>query len=341
MTRPRIANHVPRLLFACALLSMVLVALSMLRVPCVIAATQITLCTNYPIGHPLNKGLHELQKLVAKYSDDRYEIRLLDNGKYGNTASEIQALQAGAIQFVVGSTGNYEPFFPALSVFDLPYMITDYESGLAAKLLGPVVTDFLQAASTKRVEILSVMGCGVRYIFTKKPVHTLEDVRGLKMRTTPSRLHMDIVSALGMTPTPMAWSELYTALQQGVVEGCDPELPSGVAMGFRAVTPYWAKFDTAGNVAVIFTNAQWWRKLPQEARDMFMKAIHETARNVLTAQQEADRKIIEEEKAQGREVYVPTPEEKARWIAATADIYKKLPQLSEDMVAKMRAALSQ
>lgn len=336
----RTATHLPTLFLAIVFLVTALLTVSLPQPGTAFAAARVILCTNYPIGHPVNRGLHEFKKLVSQLSDGRYEVRIIDNGKFGSVSSEMQALQSGAIHFMVESTGSCEPFFPALSIFDLPYMITDYESGLADKLLSPAVTDFLHSLGTRRVEILSVIGCGVRYIFSKRPVHSLEDVRGLKMRTTPSRLHMDIMASLGMMPTPLAWTELYTALQQGVVEGCDPELPSGPAMSFREVAPYWAKFDTSANVGLIFANAPWWRKLTPETRAIFMNAIHEAARSIIEAQQKTDRKIIADEQAQGREVYIPTPEEKARWIAATADVYKKHPQISEAMLAKLREAFS-
>ncbi len=340
MTSPMNVHHVPILFFAIVFLVTSLFVVSLTQPRTALAATRVILCTNYPVGHPVERGLQEFKKLVSELSNGRYEVRIINNGKFGSVSSEMQALQSGAIHFMVESTGSCEPFFPVLSIFDLPYMITDYESGLANKLLGPAVTDFLHSLSTRRVEILSVIGCGVRYIFSKRPVHSLEDARGLKMRTTPSRLHMDIMSSLGMMPTPLAWTELYTALQQGVVEGCDPELPSGVAMSFREVAPYWAKFDTSANVGLIFANAPWWQKLPTGAQTMFMNAIHKAASNIIMAQQQADRKIIADEAAQGRVVYIPTPEEKARWIGATADVYKKHPQISEAMIAKLREAFA-
>ena len=340
MSRPIATINAPRLLLFIAILLAVFCAVGLSQPPATVAATKVILCTNYPVGHPVEKGLNEFQKLVAQRSNGQYEVRIINNGKFGSVSSEMQALQSGAIHFMVESTGSCEPFFPALSIFDLPYMITDYEAGLADKLLGPAVTDFLHSLGTKRVEILSVIGCGVRYIFSKRPVHTLEDASGLKMRTTPSRLHMDIMASLGMMPTPLAWTELYTALQQGVVEGCDPELPSGPAMSFREVAPYWAKFDTSANVGLIFANAPWWQKLTPDTRDMFMSAIHAAARSIIEAQQQADKKIIADEEAKGREVFIPTPEEKARWIAATADVYKKHPQISEAMLAKLREAFS-
>ena len=304
------------------------------------AAQRVILCTNYPQGHPLSRGLHEFARTVAEMSNGEYEVRVIDNGKFDSVSSGMQALQSGAIHLMVESTGSCEPFFPALSIFDLPYLIPEYGPDLAERLLGPTVTGFLHSLDTKRVAILSVMGCAVRYLFTKKEVHALEDVASLKIRTTPSRLHMDIMQALGMTPTPLAWTELYTALQQGVVEGCDPELSSGPAMSFREVAPFWGKFDTSANVGLMFTYAPWWNKLPASSREMFMTAIHKAAASIIMAQQKSDMSIIENEKVQGREVFIPTPEEKARWIAATANVYKKHPQISAEMLAKLRQAFA-
>ena len=300
------------------------------------SATRLTFVTNYPIRHPVNTGIHYLADLVEERSKGKYKLNVIDNGKCGSVSAEMQALQSGTVHFMVESTGSCEPFFSALSVFDLPYTITNYESNLADILLGPVVTDILDSFGSKRVKILSVMGCGPRYLFTTKPVKKLEDVKGLKMRTTPSRLHMDIVKALGMAPTPLAWTELYTSLQQGVVEGCDPELPSGPAMSFRDVAPYWAKFDVSANVGLIFVNARWWGSLPQADRDMFMQTIHDAARSILTEQQSVDRDIIAAEEAAGRTVFIPSPEEKQRWIDATKDVYKEHSNISEDAAQKLR-----
>lgn len=333
-TTPRVG--ITGFLVMSLLLSVVLIGGSILAPTAAPAASRVILCTNYPVGHPLVDGLQKFQKIVAERSNGKYEVRLIDNGKFGSVSAQMQALQAGTINFMAAGTGSCEPFFPQLSIFDLPYMITNFESGLAEKLLSPVVTEYLHSLSTKRVEILSVLGCGVRYIFSKKPIRTLEDAQGLKMRTTPSRLHMNIMSALGMTPTPLAFSELYTALQQGVVEGCDPELPSGVSMSFRDVAPYWAKFDTSANVGLLFANAPWWNRLPAEDRQMFTDAIHEAAEWIINTQQTADSEIIAKEKAEGREVYIPSPEEKQRWIDATAEVYKQHPEISGAMLKTLR-----
>lgn len=304
------------------------------------AATRLTLCTGYPAGHPVTDGLYKLQKLVSELSKGKYELRIIDNAKFGSVSAQMQALQSGTINFMAAGTGSCEPFFPQLSIFDLPYLITDTEAGLAQRLLSPAVEDYLHSLSNKRVEILSVIGCGMRFMFTKRPVHTLEDVAGLKMRTTPSKLHMNIMASLGMTPTPLAFSELYTALQQGVVEGCDPELPSGVSMSLRDVVPYWAKFDTSANVGILFTNAPWWNRLSDEDRKMFRDAIHQSAEWIIDTQQAEDAKLIEQERAAGREVFIPSPEEKKRWIEATADVYKSHPEISETMLHTLRDEFS-
>lgn len=304
------------------------------------AAQKVIICTNSPNGNPLTEGLLKLQKIIDEKSKGKYEVRLIDNGKFGSVSAQMQALQAGTINIMVAGTGSCEPFFPQLSIFDLPYMITNYEQDLAKVLLSPTVTDYLRSLSTKRVEILSVFGCAPRYIFSKKPIHTLEDVQGLKMRTTPSKLHMNIMESLGMTPTPLAFSELYTALQQGVVEACDPELASGVTMSFRDVAPYWAKFDTSANACLLFANAPWWNRLPKEDREMFTEAIHEAAEWVIHTQQKVDEEIMAKEKAEGREVYIPTSEEKQRWMQATAEVYKSHPEIPEAMLSTLREAFS-
>ena len=300
------------------------------------APIQIKVSTQSPLGNPPADILVEWGKALEEATGGRYVVDVMVAGKLGSAQTELQAVQQGTIQFCMTSTGNISAFMPILSIFDLPYFVERLDSNTEKIMASPAIMKILDQASTKRMKNLSVWGCTPRVFTLRKPVQKLEDFKGLKFRTTPSKMHIAIMDALGAAPVPMAWTECYTSCQQGVIEGLDPELPTAVVQHWEEVAPHWSMFDVMTNSMLMCVNVRWWNKLPDADRAIFEKTIKEYSAKCIRTQRETNERYVKELAEQGRPIFIPSQEELGRWKDATKDVYKQFPDLPSDLIEGVR-----
>lgn len=168
--------------------------------------------TNFP-EHPQGEAFALFKKEVEERSRGAFKVELIGSGKYDNPESIVQGLQMGVLHIGAESTSNFSVFAPRLMLFDMLYLIPSYE---AANLVldGPIGQELSKSLEKNGCLGMGFMELGFRQLFSIRPVASLEDNKGLKVRATPSKAHIAILRSLGMNPTPLAWGEVYTALQQ-------------------------------------------------------------------------------------------------------------------------------
>lgn len=168
--------------------------------------------------HPLQKTSERFASEVNKRTNGRVSIQVFPNIQLGEERDMVEGLQLGTIDFVITSSGPTVSFVPETGVLDLPFLFTSSEHAYAV-LDGEIGQSLLSKFETKGIIGLSFMENGWRSISANKRIATPEDLKGMKVRTMQNKIHMSAFRALGASPLPMAWGEVYTSLQQGVIDG--------------------------------------------------------------------------------------------------------------------------
>ncbi len=168
--------------------------------------------------HPLQLTSERFAAEVKEKTQGRVEIQVYPNIQLGEERAMVEGLQLGTVDFVITSTGPTVSFVPETGVIDLPFLFTS--SDHAYKVLdGEIGQSLLAKFEPKGIIGLSFMENGWRSISANKKIVVPADLKGLKVRTMQNKVHMSAFSALGASPLPMAWGEVYTSLQQGVING--------------------------------------------------------------------------------------------------------------------------
>lgn len=218
----------------------------------VLAQTTIRVASVTGPSHPHNVALRWFADRVAARDAD-LNIEVLDGAQLGGERDYIEGMMLGSIQMAQVSTAPVAGFIPEFDLFSLPYLIRD-TAHFKAVVSGPVGAKFNELAEARGIKILAWFDNGYRNVFNKvRPVVTPEDMDGLKIRVMESPLMVNTINAMGGAATPMSYSELYTALEQGVLDGGENAAGNVLNDRFYEVSGYYSltqHFRPPGIVAI-------------------------------------------------------------------------------------------
>ena len=207
-----------RLMIKSALAAMVLAATGLAAAQDVKERT-LKFATQNPKGHPLVIGMEKFAELVAAKSGGKIKVNLFPGGVLGGDAQNVSALQGGTIDLVSLNAGILASQTKEFAVFDFPFMFASAAEADAV-VDGPFGRMLLAKLDAKGIHGLTYWELGIRNITnSKRPITKVEDIAGLKLRVIPNAINVDWVSALGATPTPMAFPEVYSAMEQKAIDG--------------------------------------------------------------------------------------------------------------------------
>ena len=238
----------------------------------------LRLATMTSLEHTYNQGGLRFAELVKERSSGRIQIALFPGGQLGKGERELlEALQRGSIDFYVGSTGPIAGFSPSIGILDLPFLFRDYAH--ADKVLdGPIGRQLLDDMAKADLKALAFWENGFRNLTnSKKAVRIPADVRGLKIRTMENRVHLAAWKAAGAIPVPMAWGEVYGALQQRAIDGQENPVAVVHASKFVEVQKFLSLTRHVYSPAVIIASPRTWQKFSPEDREMIIKTALEVA----------------------------------------------------------------
>ncbi len=287
------------------------------------AAIEIKISTTSPENFPFVPAFQEMAKYIEEHSNGKYKVSVYPNNKLGNASTSVQGLQMGTIHFYHDGTGNLTGFAPVLGVFDLPYIFTDIAS-VEHIFYGPVGQKLLQDLSTRTLTYLGFANSTFRNMMTRKPAGTLDEVRKMKIRVTLSKIHAESLKRMGISVTPMPFTEVYTGLQQGVVDGVDLDYPYAVAYNLYEVAPNIIEANHLYTPQVLLTGTKWWSSLTPEDKAVFEAAVQlwlERSRTLLNESRDAAK---QECIAAGSTIVTLPPEELQKWVAAAEPTRKLL-----------------
>ncbi len=228
---------------------------------------------------------------MEKGTQGRYKCQQFPNSALGGEREMIEAVQLGTLDLVNTSTGPVGNFVPEVKIVDIPFLFRDYDH--ARKVLdGPVGQDILTKFPAKGLVALSWTENGFRHMTnSKRAIVKPADAAGLKMRTMENKVHMEGYRTFGIQPTPMAFPEVFGALQQGTVDGQENPIPVILASKFSQVQKHLSLTGHVYSPALIITSPRLMNKLS----DADKKAFYEAAKKATVAQ----RKKVNEDEANG------------------------------------------
>jgi tripartite ATP-independent transporter DctP family solute receptor len=285
----------------------------------------------YDERQPLHQGTVLFADLVAERTDGNVEVTVFPNSTLGSSRDLAEGLQIGTIEMALVPTTNVAPFYKPLDIFYFPFIFRDKEHAYAVAD-GPVGQQLYEGLLKETgIRTLAMFESGFRTITnSKKPIRTPADFAGIKMRVPDSPINLATFKALGATSTPMALSELFTALQQGTVDGQDNPIGNVYAYRYYEVQKYITLTGHQWAGIMLMINDQLWNKIPEEYQKIMAEAAKEAEawqRKEINAK---ESEFLEEMKQAGMEVIELTPDEKAQFQELMKAVWTEF----EDTVGK-------
>ena len=273
-----------------------------------------------PPDHAYNVAARNFAELVTQRTGNKVKIDIYPAAQLGNERDLVEGLQLGTVDLVVTSTGPLGGFVPQVFVVDLPFLFRDREH--AYKVLdGPIGKELLHAFSAKGIKGLAFWENGFRHITNNvRPIEKPEDLKGIKIRTMENKIHLAAFRAFGASPTPMAWSEVYTALQQKTIDAQENPIAIVYVAKIYEVQKYLALTGHVYSPALILMSKKSYDSLPKDIQKIVLDTAIECAtfeRNLL---RDNEAKQLAELKAKGMQVTAPN---KKPFQSAAASVYKE------------------
>ncbi len=274
---------------------------------------------------PKGKGALRFKELAEKATKGRVKVEVYPNSTLYKDKEELDALQLGSVQMLAPSLAKFGPLgVKEFELFDLPYIFPSKEV-LYRVTDGPVGKKLFQKLESKGIRGLAYWDNGFKDMTANRPLHHPSDFRGLKMRIQSSKVLDAQMRALGANPQAMAFSEVYQALQTGVVDGTE-NTPSNIYTQKMHEVQSNMTVSNHGYIGyAVIVNKKFWDGLPPDIRTELEGAMKETTKyNNEIAKQENDKALEEIRKSGKTKVYVLNDQEKAEWRKALLPVQKQM-----------------
>ncbi|HEY2818727.1 MAG TPA: TRAP transporter substrate-binding protein [Casimicrobiaceae bacterium] len=285
------------------------------------AAAQTTLKLNISVAQNSHYGvaIDAFAREIDKRTNGRYKIQNFYAGALGAERESVEGVQLGTLDLTMTSTGPVPNFVPEVAILDIPFLFRDYAHARAV-LDGPIGQDLLKKFDAKGITALAWGENGFRHMTNNKhPVNTPDDLKGLKMRTMENPIHIEAYRKFGILPTPMAFTEVFTALQQGTVDGQENPLSVITAAKLDQVQKYLSLTGHVYSPALILMNKSQFDRLSPADKQAFVDAAKEAVRVNRARIDDDERRAIGDLRSKGMAV-VDTLD-KTKFQAALTPVY--------------------
>ncbi len=296
------------------------------------------------VGHtsntdvPCHIGFMKFEEEVEKNSNGRIDVQIYPNSELGSERAMYEACQMGTLEVAYGTSSVLANFYEPLIVLDLPFLFSDVNAARKAMNgeLGAKATEGIESTG---MYVLGFMENGIRHTTnSKRPINTPEDFNGIKIRTMENEIHMSAFSKMGASPTPMAFTELFTALQQKTVDGQENPLYLIVSSRFYEVQNYLSLTGHVYTTGIATVNKNFWDSLPEDLQKVVNDAFAEGQKVEYAACDEQNVTALEtlKEKLEVNEI---TPENRQLFIDACAPTYDEVEaKVGKELMDVVRAA---
>ena len=277
-----------------------------------------------------------MAKVAAEKSNGKLQISVYPSQQLGTERECLELLQIGSLGMTKVSSSVLEGFAPDFKVFSLPYIFRNekhkfdfFESDLGKSLLRSTEKFWLRG--------LCYYDAGSRSFYTKdKPILTPDDLKGLKIRTQESPTSVQLVNALGGSATPISWGELYTALQQGVVDGAENNPPSFYTSKHYEVCKYYSLDEHTSVPDVLLISTVVWNELTEQEKKWLQEAADESYEYEKILWKEATLEALEEVKKAGVQIFYPDKKAFEEKVQPLIEEFKNDKEIF-DLIQKIKA----
>ena len=260
------------------------------------------------VTHPVHKALLFMGEKLREKSNGKITLEIYPSEVLGSEREMIEQVQQGFLDMTKTSSSPLESFIPGMGVFSVPYVFRDHEHFWKV-LKGPIGISILKAGKEKNMIGLCYYDSGSRSFYTKdRPILKPDDLKNptpLKIRVQESKTSMAMVKALGASPTPIAWGELYTALQTGIVDGAENNPPSLYTSRHYEVCKHYSLDEHTRVPDVVLIGTKSWNKLSPEDQQILQDAANESADHERILWDKFTQESLDKIKEAGVKIYYP------------------------------------
>lgn len=279
-------------------------------------------------SHSVHQGMEYMAELVDEKSDGKMRIDIYPSEQLGSERATLEMLQIGSLAITKVSAAIMESFAPSYRVFNLPYIFTSKEHTQRV-LDSDIGKEILQDGEEFWLRGLAFYDSGSRSFYTKdRPINHPDDLQGLKIRVMPSPSAVNMIRAMGGSPTPISWGELYTALQGGVVDGAENNPPSFYLSNHFEVCKYYSLNEHSSIPDVLLMSSKIWATLTEEEQRWLQEAATESVGYQRELWAESERHSLEQAEAAGVEIIYPDKEPFIESVQFLYEEFKKDEQLN-------------
>lgn len=278
----------------------------------------IKLAHGLDVKHSVHLALVEMGVDLERLSGGKLQLEIYPSQQLGTERQCLELLQIGSLDMTKVSVGVLENFAPKMKVLGLPFLFRDRQHSFNV-LDGPIGKMLLKDGEKYWLKGLGYYDAGSRSFYTiNKPINSPKDLEGLKIRVMESVTSMDMVTSLGGSPTPISWGELYTALQQGVVDGAENNPPSFYLSRHYEVCKYYSLDEHTVMPDVLLAGTHLWKKLSTEEQGWLTKAVENSISYQRKLWMESEEEALNAVKQAGVQIIRP---DKTLFSEKSADIY--------------------
>ncbi|MDO7170873.1 TRAP transporter substrate-binding protein [Mariniflexile sp. AS56] len=271
------------------------------------------------VNHSVHKAMVEMGKDLEKRSGGKMKLQIYPSQQLGSERECLELLQIGSLDMTKVSVGVMENFAPKMKVFGVPFLFRDRQHSFDV-LDGPTGKEILDDGEQYWLKGLGYYDAGSRSFYTKDtPINTPSDLKGLKVRVMESVTAMEMVKALGGSATPISWGELYTSLQQGVVDGAENNPPSFYLSRHYEVCKYYSLDEHTVLPDVLVVGTQTWNQLTPQEQTWLKESVDKSVTYQRTLWAEAEAEALHEVEKAGVTIIRP---DKTLFQDKVASIYE-------------------
>ncbi len=289
----------------------------------------------HPLDYPTVMSVKKMGDIISEKTKGKYNVKVFGNSALGSEKDTVEQVKIGALDMLRVNTSNFHSIVPESMVPAFPFIFRDIEH-FRKTMYGAQGDQILAAFEKYGFVGLALWESGARSIYAKKPVRTLADVKGMKIRVQPSDLWVSIIQAIGASPTPIPYAEVYTALKTGLVDAAENNYPSYETSKHYEAAPVFSETEHVMAPEVVIFSKKVWDTLSKEEQQIIRQAAKEATPyyvDLWTKKEKASKDITMKAGA----TYV-TDVKKAEFVNAVKPVWDKfsptpeLKKLVQDIV---------
>ena len=285
-----------------------------------VQAATYKIATNVSDKDTAAQMIAKFAKGVEDRTEGRVKFKIFGNGVLGSQGDYLQQVQKGVVDAALINSATLESIVPAFGVINLPYMFRSLDE-YSKVMSDPSVKDVLmEGAGKHRIVPLGFLSNGFRSLMTTKPVRSIEDLKGMKIRTMSSETYVQMLDAFGAVPTPMAYTDTFPALQQGIIDGAEGGFASLTTMNYGQATKYAVRTEQTRLSDFVVSSQRFQKKVgPDDFKIVLEEFDKVSAESLKVVDAFSDGCAEEAHKTMGVEIIEV---DKAPFIAAVQPMYK-------------------